>query len=434
MRVLLVGNGGREHALAWSISQSPLLTHLYAAPGNPGIAQSATCLAIAAADVEGLVQAAKEHAIDLVVIGPEAPLALGLADRLTELGIATFGPNQAAAQLESSKAWSKQFMAKYGIPTAAYRVFQDFEQAWDYTQTQPLPLVIKASGLAAGKGAVVVNDLLEAEATLRSMLVEQDFGAAGTQIVIEAFLQGQEVTLLALVNGEDYLVLPAAQDHKQAFDGDQGPNTGGMGVYSPVPAFTPELEREAISNILLPTLRGLTAEGIDYRGVLYLGLMLTEQGPQVIEYNVRFGDPETQVVLPRIENDILELLAATALNRTGTVPVRFSKLSEQRLVVSPQACASVIMAAPGYPGDYAKGLPIAGLAAAVATGCLVFQAGTTRQDDGLVSSGGRILAVSALGDNLQQALQQAYAGVEQVQIPGAHFRRDIGHRAIASIR
>lgn len=432
MRVLLVGSGGREHALAWSISQSPMLTELYAAPGNPGIAQLATCLTIAADDVASLVQAATDHAIDLAVIGPEAPLALGLADQLTAVGIATFGPSQAAAQLESSKAWSKQFMAKYAIPTAAYRIFQDFQEAWDYAQTRSFPLVIKASGLAAGKGAVIAADKSEAEATLRAMLVDHSFGSAGTEVVIEDFLIGPEVTLLALVDGEDYIVLPAAQDHKQVFDGDRGPNTGGMGVYSPVPAFTPEIEQDVIQHILQPTLRGLTKEGIHYRGVIYLGLILTEQGPQVIEYNARFGDPETQVVLPRLNNDVLELLAACAgtLNRTGTVPVRFSKLAEQRLIVNSQACASVIVAAPGYPGDYPKGLPISGLVAADATGCLVFQAGTKQENGQLVSNGGRILAISALGDNLQQALERAYTGVAQVQIPGAHYRRDIGHKAL----
>ncbi len=430
MRVLLVGSGGREHALAWSISQSPLLTKFYAAPGNPGIAQLATCLAIAADDVAGLVQAATDYAIDLVVIGPEAPLALGLADRLAAVGIAAFGPNQAAAQLESSKAWSKQFMAKYAIPTAAYRVFHDFQEAWDYAQTRAFPLVIKASGLAAGKGAVIVQSPAEAEATLRAMLVEHHFGSAGTEVVIEDFLTGPEVTLLALVDGEDYLILPAAQDHKQVYDGDRGPNTGGMGVYSPVPAFTPELEQIVVQQILQPTLRGLINEGIHYSGVLYLGLILTEQGPRVIEYNARFGDPETQVVLPRLENDVLELLAACAFNQAGTVSVRVSKLAEQRLMVKPQACASVIMAAPGYPGDYPKGLPIDGLAAAEAAGCLVFQAGTKQENGQLVSNGGRILAVSALGDNLQQALERAYAGVAQVQIPGAHYRCDIGHKAL----
>ncbi len=420
MRVLLVGSGGREHALAWSISKSPLLTELYAAPGNPGIAELATCLDVAVSDLDGLVQAATDLAIDLVVIGPEAPLALGLADRLAKVGIASFGPKQAAAQLESSKAWSKQFMAKYGIPTAQYRVFSDFQVAWDYAKAQPFPLVIKASGLAAGKGAVIVHDLAEAEQTLRSMLVDSAFGAAGAQVVIEDFLQGPEVTLLALVAGEDYLVLPASQDHKQVFDGDRGPNTGGMGVYSPVPAFTPELEQLVIERVLQPTLRGLTKEGIHYRGVLYLGLMLTEQGPQVIEYNARFGDPETQVVLPRLENDVLELLAACANGR----------LKDIQLKVVPQACASVIMAAPGYPGEYPKGLPVHGIAEAQAAGCLVFQAGTKRENGQLVSSGGRILAVSALGDGLEQALKLAYAGVEQIRIPGAHYRRDIGHRAL----
>lgn len=434
MHVLLVGGGGREHALAWSISQSPLLTKLYAAPGNPGIAQLATCLPIAADDGAALVQAAKEHAIDLVVIGPEAPLASGLVDQMAEQGIAAFGPSRAAAQLESSKAWAKQFMAKYAIPTANYRAFQDYQEALKYVEACSFPLVIKASGLAAGKGAVIVYDLAEAEATLRSMLLEQSFGAAGAQVVIEDFLQGQEVTVLALVNGQDYLVLPVAQDHKAVFDGDRGPNTGGMGVYSPVPAFTSQLEQEVIRSILQPTLRGLQAEGIYYSGVLYMGLMLTEQGPKVIEYNVRFGDPETQVVLPRIENDVLELLAACSFQSTANLPNGVKRLTEQQLLVKEEACASVIMAAPGYPGDYPKGLPISGLEQAEATGCIVFQAGTKEQGAHLVSSGGRILAVTALGASLKEALERAYLGVAKVHIPGAHYRRDIGHKALSCIK
>lgn len=434
MHVLLVGGGGREHALAWSISQSPLLTKLYAAPGNPGIAQLATCLPIAADDGAALVQAAKEHAIDLVVIGPEAPLASGLVDQMAEQGIAAFGPSRAAAQLESSKAWAKQFMAKYAIPTANYRAFQDYQEALKYVEACSFPLVIKASGLAAGKGAVIVYDLAEAEATLRSMLLEQSFGAAGAQVVIEDFLQGQEVTVLALVNGQDYLVLPVAQDHKAVFDGDRGPNTGGMGVYSPVPAFTSQLEQEVIRSILQPTLRGLQAEGLYYSGVLYMGLMLTEQGPKVIEYNVRFGDPETQVVLPRIENDVLELLAACSFQSTANLPDGVRRLTEQQLLVKEEACASVIMAAPGYPGDYPKGLPISGLEQAEATGCIVFQAGTKEQGAHLVSSGGRILAVTALGASLKEALERAYGGIARIHIPGAHYRRDIGHKALSCIK
>ncbi|NLY53263.1 MAG: phosphoribosylamine--glycine ligase [Firmicutes bacterium] len=418
MRVLLVGSGGREHALAWGISRSPLLSKLYAAPGNPGIATVATCLDTAANDIAGLVQAAVDNNIDLVVVGPEEPLALGLVDALQVAGIAAFGPTQAAAQLESSKAWAKEFMQKYNIPTAAYRTFTDFATALAHVQSCKYPVVIKASGLAAGKGAIIASDLSEAESTLRSMLVDNQYGTAGSEVVIEEYLCGPEVTLLALVAGGDYLVLPAAQDHKQIYDGDQGPNTGGMGAYSPVPAFTDELQQEAINRILLPTLRGLKQEGIHYQGVLYLGLMLTKQGPQVIEYNVRFGDPETQVVLPRIESDVLALLAACANGN----------LRDMELTISPQPCATVIMAAPGYPGSYPKGLPIQDLELAEAESCLVFQAGTRWQAGRLQSAGGRILAVSALGGTLPAALERAYAGVAKIKIPGAHYRRDIGYR------
>lgn len=420
MRVLLVGSGGREHALAWKISQSPELTALFAAPGNPGIARLAECLPIAANDLPGLVQAAQELSIDLVVIGPEEPLALGLADELGAAGIPVFGPTAAAAQLESSKAWAKDFMQRNGIPTAAYRVFDRHAPAREYLLRQEYPLVIKASGLAAGKGAVVVSSPGEGEAVLEEMFLQHKFGAAAEQVVIESYLQGEEVSVLALLDGEDYLLLPAAQDHKAVYEGDRGPNTGGMGAYSPVPAYGPDQERQVIEQILRPTLRGLQQAGISYRGVLYLGLMLTRSGPQVIEFNCRFGDPETQVVLPRLVSDLLPLLWACAQGR----------LASADLQVSRAACASVIMAAPGYPGAYPRGLPLSGIEQAEAQGCLVFQAGTRLAQAGLVSVGGRILAVSALGRDLREALDRAYAGVAQIEIPGAHYRRDIGHRAL----
>jgi phosphoribosylamine--glycine ligase len=420
MRVLLVGSGGREHALAWKISQSPELAALFAAPGNPGIARLAECLPIAANDLPGLVQAAQELSIDLVVIGPEEPLALGLADELGAAGIPVFGPTAAAAQLESSKAWAKDFMQRNGIPTAAYRVFDKHAPAREYLLRQEYPLVIKASGLAAGKGAVVVSSPGEGEAVLEEMFLQHKFGAAAEQVVIESYLQGEEVSVLALLDGEDYLLLPAAQDHKAVYEGDRGPNTGGMGAYSPVPAYGPDQERQVIEQILRPTLRGLQQAGISYRGVLYLGLMLTRSGPQVIEFNCRFGDPETQVVLPRLVSDLLPLLWACAQGR----------LASADLQVSRAACASVIMAAPGYPGAYPRGLPLSGIEQAEAQGCLVFQAGTRLAQAGLVSVGGRILAVSALGRDLREALDRAYAGVAQIEIPGAHYRRDIGHRAL----
>ena len=419
MRVLIVGSGGREHALAWSLSRSPMLTALFAAPGNPGVAQLATCWDIAANDIEGLTRAAVDNAIDLVVVGPEEPLALGLVDRLAAAGIAAFGPQQAAARLESSKAWAKQFMNKYGIPTAAHRTFADCQAAVDYLQEQSFPLVIKASGLAAGKGAIIVSSLAEAEATVRSMMLDERFGAAGSQVVIESFLQGTELTVLALVSGQDFVILPAAQDHKAVFEGDRGPNTGGMGAYSPVPMLDAMTEQMILERIVHPTLQGLQQEGIHYQGVLYFGLMLTEQGPQVIEYNVRFGDPETQVILPRVQTDLLALMQVCR-----------GRLSAMQVDVSSQACAAVIMAAPGYPASYEKGLPIDGIELAAEAGCLVFQAGTQKADQQLVSAGGRILAVAALGEDLAAALEQAYAGIAKITIPGAHYRRDIGQRAL----
>lgn len=420
MRVLIVGNGGREHALAWAIAQSPSLTRLFVAPGNPGLASLATCLSISPTAVDELVAAALDRAIDLVVVGPEAPLALGLVDRLAAAGILAFGPRQQAAQIESSKTWAKEFMARQGIPTAAYRIFDDYEGALAYIRTQEFPQVIKASGLAAGKGAVVVDNLAEAEATLASMLVEQSFGAAGAEVVVEAFLEGEEITLMALVAGESYLLLPPAQDHKQIFEGDRGPNTGGMGAYSPVPLFGEKMQAQTLETIILPTLRGLRREGIDFRGLLYFGLMLTPAGPQVIEYNARFGDPETQVVLPRLQGDILELLRATAQGN----------LQGRELKVSPEICAAVIMAAPGYPGPYKKGLPIRGIEKAQALGCLVFQAGTAEGEAGLESRGGRILAVAGRAPDLARALRQAYAGVEMIDIPEVYYRRDIAYQAL----
>lgn len=420
MRVLLIGSGGREHSLAWKISQSPLLTAFYAAPGSPGIARYATCLPVGANDVAGVVKVAEEERIDLVVVGPEEPLALGLVDQLAVRGILAFGPTQAAARLESSKAWAKEFMHTHGIPTASYRVFSDWEQARSYAAEQTYPLVIKASGLAAGKGAVVVENLVTAEQVLQEMLQAGRYGAAGHSVVIESFLTGQEVSLFALVDGESYLLLPSAQDHKRVFDGDQGPNTGGMGAYSPVPAFSAELQQQAVERILLPTIRGLRQLGCPYRGVLYLGLMLTAEGPQVIEFNARFGDPEAQVVLPRIKSDLLPLLQAAASGQLHGTTVELHQ----------QACATVVISSPGYPGTYPKGLPICGIEQAEELGCLVFQAGTSRRPQGLVTSGGRILAVSALGDSLAAAVAKAYSGVREINIPGAHYRRDIAHHAL----
>jgi phosphoribosylamine--glycine ligase len=420
VRVLLIGSGGREHSLAWKISQSPLLTAFYAAPGSPGIARYATCLPVGANDVAGVVKVAEEERIDLVVVGPEEPLALGLVDQLAVRGILAFGPTQAAARLESSKAWAKEFMHTHGIPTASYRVFSDWEQARSYAAEQTYPLVIKASGLAAGKGAVVVENLVTAEQVLQEMLQAGRYGAAGHSVVIESFLTGQEVSLFALVDGESYLLLPSAQDHKRVFDGDQGPNTGGMGAYSPVPAFSAELQQQAVERILLPTIRGLRQLGCPYRGVLYLGLMLTAEGPQVIEFNARFGDPEAQVVLPRIKSDLLPLLQAAASGQLHGTTVELHQ----------QACATVVISSPGYPGTYPKGLPICGIEQAEELGCLVFQAGTSRRPQGLVTSGGRILAVSALGDSLAAAVAKAYSGVREINIPGAHYRRDIAHHAL----
>ena len=416
MKVLIVGGSGREHALAWKIAQSPLVSELYVTPGNPGIAQVATCL-------EGdPFTLAKSIGADFVVVGPEAPLAAGLVNRLNSMGIAAFGPNKAAAQLEASKDFCKQLLKKYAIPTADFQTFTAAAPAKTYLKAQTkFPLVVKADGLAAGKGVIIAQNRAEALEAVDALFAMQS-GVAAPKIVVEEFLEGEEVSLIALTDGENLLPLVPAQDHKRVGEGDAGPNTGGMGCYSPVPALTLDLYNRAVHEILQPTLAALRAEGIEYRGALYAGLMLTADGPKVLEYNCRFGDPETQVILPRLKSDLLPLLLACA--GIG------HKLNEWPCEWTTQTAVCVVMASQGYPGDYRKGDPISGLDAAHAVGAEVFHAGTKADGEHIVTSGGRVLGVTALGDDFAFARAECYRAVAKIHFDGAHFRRDIGWRCL----
>jgi phosphoribosylamine--glycine ligase len=417
MRILLVGGGGREHALAWAIAASPLCTTLFCAPGNAGIAKEATCVPVAAEDVGGLVRFAQENAIDFVVVGPEAPLVAGLVDRLTEAGIKAFGPTAAAAALEGSKGFTKDLCAKYDIPTARYRRFTDAAEAKAYIAAEGAPIVVKADGLAAGKGVVVAATVEEAQAAVDTMLTEGGFGAAGASIVVEECLVGPELSFFALCDGETALPLATARDHKRAYDNDEGPNTGGMGAVSPHPLATPELEARIMAEIVQPTLRAMEAEGTPFRGILFAGLMLTERGPQLIEHNVRFGDPECETLLPRLNSDLLTALIAAADGELRHLTLRWR----------PEAAVTVVMAANGYPGSYRKGSPIRALdAAGQVPGTIVFHAGTKAGADGTVTAqGGRVLAVTALGADIAEARSRAYQAIDRIDWPEGFCRRDI---------
>lgn len=416
MRILVVGGGGREHALVWKLAQSPRVDEIYCAPGNAGISREATCVPIGAEDIPALVDFAVEETIGLVVVGPEAPLVAGLVDALEAKGIAAFGPSRQAAMLEGSKAWAKEFMARHGIPTAPYQVFTEIGPALEYARSLG-SCVIKADGLAAGKGVTVADTQAEAVSVLKDLLVDQKLGPAGRRVVIEERLAGEEVSVLAFTDGKTLLPLPAAQDHKRADDGDQGPNTGGMGAFSPPPFFTPELEKQVVEEILRPAVAGMAAEGQPYRGVLYAGLMLTGDGPKVLEFNCRFGDPETQVLLPRLESDLVEVMAATAAGR----------LSEVNITHKSGAAVCVVLAAGGYPGPYRRGEEITGLEE-LSPEVLAFHAGTSWQDGRLVTSGGRVLGITATAPTLGEAVALAYRGVEKIGFAGCHYRRDIGAR------
>ena len=424
MNILLIGSGGREHALAWKLAQSPLCDTLYAAPGNPGIAQHAQLVALDPADHGAVIAFCEARRIGLVVIGPEAPLVDGLADSLRGAGFAVFGPSRAAAQLEGSKGFTKDLCARAGIPTAGYVRADSLASARAALEVFALPVVIKADGLAAGKGVVIAETRAEAERALAEMFAGQ-FGAeslgAGAEVVIEEFLEGEEASFFALTDGATILPFGSAQDHKRVGEGDTGPNTGGMGAYSPARVLSPLLEGEAIERIIAPTVRAMRDAGMPYSGVLYAGLMLTREGPKLIEYNARFGDPECQVLMLRLEDDLAELLLACAENRlAGCAPPKFSR----------DTALTVVMAADGYPGTPTKGGTIDGLQAAEATGAKVFHAGTAQRDGVLVANGGRVLNVTALGGSVREAQDNAYRAVDVIDFPDGFCRRDIGWREI----
>ncbi len=416
MKVLVVGGGGREHAIVWKLKQSPLVTELLCAPGNGGIANLATCVDIAATDIENMTQFALREKCDFVVVAPDDPLAMGMVDALEAAGLPTFGPRKNAAILESSKSFSKNFMQKYHIPTAGYAVFTEVQAACDWLESQKMPIVVKADGLAMGKGVVICETLESAKDTVWDMMEKKKFGEAGSRIVIEEFLSGPEVTVLAFTDGETMLPMVSSQDHKRAFDNDEGLNTGGMGTFSPSQHYSDTTADWCMKHIFLPTMEGMNQEGRPFQGVIYFGLMLTADGPKVIEYNARFGDPETQVLLPRMENDLMAVFLAT----------REKRLNECSLTWKPEVAVCVMMASGGYPEAYSKGYKIDGLAADENAGVMVFHSGTRCTADGYVTAGGRVLGVTALGEDMAKARELAYAGVEKISFEGAFWRTDIG--------
>ncbi|OIQ98395.1 phosphoribosylamine--glycine ligase [mine drainage metagenome] len=422
MKILVVGSGGREHALCWAIRRSPRCTELLCAPGNAGIAQMATLVPIAAEDVQALTAYAIANRVDFVVIGPEAPLVLGLADRLAEAGIKAFGPSAAAAALEGSKGFMKDIVAKYGVPTAGYGRFTDAGAAKAFIREKGAPIVVKTDGLAAGKGVVVAMTEAEALAAVDAMMADKVFGAAGDELVIEEFLAGEEASFFALVDGETALPLAAAQDHKRVGDGDTGPNTGGMGAYSPAPVVTPEIERQIMEQCILPTVRGMAAEGKPYKGVLFAGLMIDHGKVRLLEYNVRFGDPECQVLMARLASDIVELLLAAAEGRLAGKTVDWH----------PDPALVVVMAAEGYPGPYRKDTVIEGLdEAGRVEGVTVLHAGTRADGEGrILASGGRVLGVTAIAPTVREARDRAYQAVDRIRWPEGFCRRDIAWRAL----
>ncbi|MGC3871732.1 phosphoribosylamine--glycine ligase [Halomonas sp. GXIMD04776] len=425
MKVLIIGGGGREHALAWKVAQSPRVENVFVAPGNAGTSREPmlTNVDIAADDLEGLEAFALQNAIELTIVGPEAPLVAGVVDRFRAAGLTIFGPSQAAAQLEGSKSFTKDFLARHNIPSAYYATFTEVDSALAYLAEQGAPIVIKADGLAAGKGVVVAMTDIEAEAAVRDMLEANAFGDAGARVVIEEFLEGEEASFIVMVDGEHILPMATSQDHKRAGDGDSGPNTGGMGAYSPAPVVTEAVYQRVLDEVILPTVKGMAEEGHPYTGFLYAGLMIDSEGaPKVIEYNCRFGDPETQPILLRLKSDLVQLCLAGAEGH----------LDEYRCEWDSRTAVGIVMAAQGYPGKYRKGDAISGLEEAEADGCKVFHAGTSLDDQGrILTSGGRVLCVTALGETVSQARDRAYAGVAAIDWEGAMYRRDIAYRAIA---
>lgn len=419
MKVLVIGSGGREHALVWKISQSPMVDKIYCAPGNAGIGQMAECVAIKAEDLDGLLDFALQNEIGLTVVGPEVPLTMGIVDKFQEKGLKIFGPSGRAAEIEGSKTFAKDLMAKYGIPTAKYGAFTDAAEAKAFLAEVGLPCVVKADGLAAGKGVLICETKEEAETAVDDILVDNKFGNAGSRVVVEEFLTGQEVSMLAFSDGKTIVPMVSSQDHKRIWDGDKGLNTGGMGAYSPAPIYTPDVHEIVVPQVLEATIKAMEQEGRPFAGILYAGLMLTADGPKVLEFNARFGDPETQAVLPRLKSDLVEIFLAIIDGR----------LSEMNIQWHEEAAVCVVMASGGYPESSDKGRVITGLEDAAETGAIVFHAGTKETDGNIVTNGGRVLGISALGKDIAEAIANAYRGVEKITFENMQYRTDIGKKA-----
>jgi phosphoribosylamine--glycine ligase len=421
MKILVVGGGGREHALVWKIAQSPLVAKIYCAPGNPVIANLADCVHIQADDIEALLDFAEAEKVDLTVVGPEVPLTMGIVDRFQAVGLEIFGPNQSAARIEGSKSFSKDLMKKYAIPTANYETFTEHAAAVAYIKAQGAPIVVKADGLAAGKGVIVAMSEEQAIAAVGDIMLDKVFGTAGASVVIEEFMDGEEASFFAFTDGRNILPLASSQDHKRAFDNDEGPNTGGMGAYSPAPVVTAALHDEIVETIVKPTIAGMASEGCPYSGILYVGLMIKDGKPRVVEYNARFGDPEAQPLLMRMKSDIVPVLQACARGN----------LDQDHIEWHDKAAVCVVMASGGYPAAYDKGFEISGLDAVLAMDDVyVFHAGTSFQDGKIINNGGRVLGVTGLGTTVAEAIECAYSAVDRIDWKGVHFRKDIGKKAL----
>jgi phosphoribosylamine---glycine ligase len=421
MKVLVIGGGGREHALVWKIAQSPKVTKIYAAPGNAGIAQLAECIPVKAEDIPGLLVFAKAKSMDLTIVGPEGPLSLGIADEFTRAGLRVFGPSGKAAEIEASKRFSKDLMRKYHIPTAEYSVFTEKASAEAYVREKGAPVVVKADGLAAGKGVVVAETVEEALKALDLIMIDKAFGAAGDRVVIEECLKGEEASFMAFSDGKTVVPMASSQDHKRVFDGDKGPNTGGMGAYSPAPVVTKKLEWKVMDTIMVPTVRAMEKEGRLFKGVLYAGLMIHDGEAKVLEFNARFGDPETQPIMARLDTDLIDIIEAILAGSLSKIEIKWK----------PDSAVCVVMASGGYPGSYEKGKIISGLEnAAKLNNVSVFHAGTAFKDGKIVTDGGRVLGVTGLGPVVAAAIDNAYRGIREITYDGAHYRRDIGARAL----
>ncbi len=414
MKILVIGGGGREHAIVWKLKQSPLVTEIYCAPGNPGIGEMAKCVNISVEDISALVEFSREINIDMTIVGPEGTLVSGIVDEYRKAGLNIIGPSKQAAQLEGSKAFSKKFMEKYKISTAKYNQVTSFEEGRRLLNQYQLPVVIKADGLAAGKGVFICNTLLEAEKALQEILVDRVFGDAGSEVIIEEFLEGIETSILCFVDGENIVPMVGSQDHKRIFDGDEGPNTGGMGTYSPNYTYSNEMAEKVMEQILKPTLKGIQEENMDYRGILFVGLMITQDGPKVLEYNVRFGDPETQVVLTRLETDLVEIFQKLLINQLNSIEINWSE----------KASVCVILASTGYPEKYEKYKKIEGLNC-LDEDIIVFHSGTTIKEGNLVTDGGRVLGVTAISNSIEEARHLVYVNIEKIHFEGKHYRKDI---------